>query len=172
MDHFATERMTAERLRPDHLADLTALHLDFEVSRYLGGARSAERTRAYLDENMAHWEQHGFGLWALRLKDGTFAGRAGIRHVMLEGVDEVEIAYTFTRANWGVGLASEIAASLTKIAFERFALPSLVGLVELEHVASRHVLEKLGYGLERDGIFFERPVAIYRKRAVNTRLPS
>ena len=79
MERFATDRLTAERLREDHLADLVALHLDPDVSRYLGGVRSAEVTKAYLATSMAHWDQHGFGLWALRIDGGEFAGRAGIR---------------------------------------------------------------------------------------------
>src|SRR4051812_37769987 len=77
MEHFRTARLSAERLRENHLADLVALHLDAEVSRYLGGVRPAERTKTYLEANMAHWDQHGFGLWVLRTKDGAFAGRAG-----------------------------------------------------------------------------------------------
>ena len=97
MDHFRTNRLTAEKLRDDDLADLVALHLDPEVSRYLGGVRSAETTKTYLAANMAHWDQHGFGLWALRTKDGEFAGRAGIRHILVDGIDEIEIAYTFKR---------------------------------------------------------------------------
>lgn len=95
MDCFSTQRLIAEKLREDHLADLVALHLDPEVSRYLGGVRLAEVTKAYLATNMAHWDQHGFGLWALRTSDGAFAGRAGIRHILVDGIDEIEIAYTF-----------------------------------------------------------------------------
>ena len=115
MDHFSTDRLTAERLNGSHLSDLVALHLDAEVSRYLGGRRSAEVTKAYLATNIAHWERHGFGLWVLRTKDGAFAGRAGIRHILVDGMDEIEIAYTFRRDLWGQGLASEIATALTEI---------------------------------------------------------
>ena len=104
MDQFSTARLTAEQLSENHLADLVTLHLDPEVSRYLGGVRSAEVTKTYLAVNMAHWDQHGFGLWALRTKDGAFAGRAGIRHILVDGIDEIEIAYTFKRDAWGQGL--------------------------------------------------------------------
>jgi hypothetical protein len=41
---FRTERLTAERLAAGHLADLTALHLDPEVSFFLGGVRSPAQT--------------------------------------------------------------------------------------------------------------------------------
>jgi len=164
LDHFRTNRLTAEKLRDDDLADLVALHLDPEMSRYLGGVRSAETTKTYLAANMAHWDQHGFGLWALRTKDGEFAGRAGIRHILVDGIDEIEIAYTFKRDLWGQGLASEIAAALTHIGLSQLALPSLIGLVFVEHGASRRVLEKSNYILEKSTTHHGEDVVIYRIR--------
>jgi RimJ/RimL family protein N-acetyltransferase len=164
LDHFRTNRLTAEKLRDDDLADLVALHLDPEVSRYLGGVRSAETTKTYLAANMAHWDQHGFGLWALRTKDGEFAGRAGIRHILVDGIDEIEIAYTFKRDLWGQGLASEIAAALTHIGLSQLALPSLIGLVFVEHGASRRVLQKSNYILEKSTTHHGEDVVIYRIR--------
>jgi RimJ/RimL family protein N-acetyltransferase len=164
MDHFSTERLTAERSREDHLADLVALHLDAEVSRYLGGVRSAETTRAYLAVNMAHWDRHGFGLWALRTRDGAFAGRAGIRHIVVDGTAEVEIAYTFKRDLWGQGLASEIATALTRIGLSQLELPSLIGLVAVGNGASRRILEKSNYVLERSTAHDRDDVVIYRRQ--------
>ncbi|MGY8706912.1 GNAT family N-acetyltransferase [Bradyrhizobium sp. 18BD] len=164
MDHFSTDRLTAERLNESHIADLVALHLDAEVSRYLGGVRSAEATRTYLDVNMAHWDRHGFGLWVLRTKDGAFAGRAGIRHILVDDLDEIEVAYTFRRDVWGQGLASEIATALTDIGLSQLALPSLIGLVFVEHRASRRVLEKANYILEKSTTHRGEDVVIYRIR--------
>src|SRR5882724_2051719 len=106
MESFSTDRLTAEKLHEGHLADLVKLHLDPDVSRYLGGVRSPEATKTYLKVNMTHWDQYGFGLWVLRMRTGEFAGRAGIRHVVVDDVDEVEIAYTLKRTLWGQGLAS------------------------------------------------------------------
>ncbi|MBH5369675.1 GNAT family N-acetyltransferase [Bradyrhizobium glycinis] len=162
MDHFTTDRLSAERLREDHLADLVALHRDAEVSRYLGGVRTPEVTRAYLGTNMAHWDQHGFGLWALRTRDGDFAGRAGIRHIVVDDVDEIEIAYAFKREFWGQGFASEIATALTDIGLLQLALPSLIGIVYVGNAASRRVLEKSNYLLERSTNRHGEDVVIYR----------
>ncbi|SFI28143.1 GNAT family N-acetyltransferase [Bradyrhizobium sp. cf659] len=164
MEHFTTASLTAERLREHHHADLVALHLDPEVSRYLGGVRSAETTKTYLAVNMAHWDQHGFGLWVLRTRDGQFAGRAGIRHILVDGIDEIEIAYTFKRSLWGQGLASETAAALTHIGLSQLALPSLIGLVFVGNAASRRVLEKSNYLLERSTLHHGEDVVIYRTR--------
>ncbi|MGY3104657.1 MULTISPECIES: GNAT family N-acetyltransferase [unclassified Bradyrhizobium] len=164
MEHFSTGRLTAERLREDHLADLVALHRDAEVSRYLGGVRPAETTRIYLGANMEHWDQHGFGLWVLRTKDGAFAGRAGIRHILVDDIDEIEIAYAFKREFWGRGLASETAIALTDIGLLHHELPSLIGLVYVGNGASCRVLEKSNYLLERSTIRHGEDVVIYRIR--------
>ncbi|MCK1387753.1 GNAT family N-acetyltransferase [Bradyrhizobium sp. 21] len=164
MNHFSTNRLTAEKLREDHLSDLVALHLDPDVSRYLGGVRSAEKTEKYLAVNMAHWDQHGFGLWVLRTKDGAFAGRAGIRHILVDDIDEIEIFYAFTRSLWGRGFASEIATALTRIGLSELALPSLIGIVYVGNGASRRVLEKSDYVLERSTNRHGEDVVIYRIR--------
>lgn len=162
MDCFSTRRLTAERLHEGHLADLVALHLDPEVSRFLGGVRSAEATERYLAVNIAHWQRYGFGLWVLRTETGTFAGRAGIRHIDIEGKDDVEIAYTLARGLWGRGLASEIADALTRIALVDYKLPSLIGVVAVENGPSRRVLEKARYMLERTARYHDEDVLIYR----------
>jgi RimJ/RimL family protein N-acetyltransferase len=162
MEQFSTSRLTAERLHEGHLADLVALHLDPDVSRYLGGVRSPEATETYLTVNIAHWERHGFGLWVLRTHTGEFAGRAGIRHLVLDGVNEVEIAYTFKRALWGQGLASEITKALMNLGLVQLELPSLIGVVSIHNTASRHVLEKSRFTLERSGKFHGDDVVIYR----------
>jgi len=162
MERFATERLIAERLREEHLADLVALHLDPAVSRHLGGVRSPEATAAYLAAAMAHWKQHGFGLWAWRTQAGEFAGRAGIRHAMVDGVPEFEILYTLKRELWGKGLASEIVAALIEAARAQLFVPSLVGLVVVGNEASCRVLEKSGFARERTVLSRGEEVLLYR----------
>jgi len=94
--------------------------------------------------------------------DGAFAGRAGIRHVLVEGVDEIEIAYTFKRSLWGQGFASEIAKVLTRIGLSQLRLPSLIGLISVENAASRRVVERLNYKLERRAVHKDEDVVLYR----------
>ena len=162
MERFTTARLIGERLREEHLADLVALHLDPDVCRYLGGVRSPAATAAWLATASAHWDRHGFGLWALRTGDGEFAGRAGVRHAVIEGVPEFELLYTLKREFWCRGLASEIAAALVGIAQSRLGLPSLVALVVVGNDASCRVLEKSGFARERTMLSRGEEVAVYR----------
>ena len=163
MENFATLRLTAEKLAPRHLDDLVALHLDPDVSLYLGGVRSAEVTKAYLDTNLAHWSEHGFGLWVLRTQDGAFVGRAGIRYTLLEGAPELEIAYALARNQWGLGFATEIAAALVDLWLARPTAPSLAGIVSIGNAASAGVLRKVGFSLERAAVFHGEDVSVFRR---------
>lgn len=165
MECFSTKRLIAERLRENHLADLVTLHLDPDVSCFLGGVRSPEATEKYLAAAIAHWEQHGFGLWALRTTSGEFAGRAGIRHAVVDGTPELEILYTLKREFWGRGLASEIAAALTGMCRTQLELPSLVGLVAAGNEASCRVLEKSGFTRERTVLHRGEEIVLYRSPA-------
>jgi RimJ/RimL family protein N-acetyltransferase len=163
METFTTPRLVAEKLNEAHLADLVALHLDPHVSRYLGGVRSAEVTRAYLSDNLAHWDRHGFGLWVLKMPSGEFVGRAGIRHLVVDGASEVEVAYTFARPFWGRGFATEITGILVDLGLVELGLPSLVGVASVDNAASRRVLEKTDFLFERQTVYQDEEVVVYRR---------
>jgi len=162
MDQFSTARMTATRLSPEDLPDLVALHLDLEVSRFIGGVRTPMSTKAYLERNLRHWDDHGFGLWSLRTHDGNFLGRAGLRWIEVDGAAELEIAYTLAAGYWRLGLASEIAAALVGIWRGRGPGTRLVGVVTKGHAASERVLFKAGFAFERETTFDGEPCGIFR----------
>jgi RimJ/RimL family protein N-acetyltransferase len=163
MDRFTTRRLTATRLSGEHLPFLVDLHLDPEVSRFLGGVRTPEATGAYVETNIRHWADHGFGLWTLQTDDGMFVGRAGLRWVEVEGVRELEIAYVLAKDAWGRGLATEIAAALVDLWETRRADPSLVGIVMKGNLASERVLQKAGLSYERDADFHGERCGVFRR---------
>lgn len=163
MDGFSTTRLKATRLAREDLPDLVQLHLDSEVSRFLGGVRTPTQTAAYLETSLRHWADHGLGLWTLRTHDGAFVGRAGLRHVELEGVPELEVAYTFARSAWGQGLATEIARVLVEVWERRCPEPSLVGIVMKGNLSSERVLLKAGLAYERDAIFHDAQCGVFRR---------
>ena len=59
-----------------------------------------------------------------------------------------EVGYWLGEAFWGRGIATEALASVTRHAFEHFALTRLFALPFAHNVASCRVLEKAGYVLE------------------------
>ena len=97
-----------------------------------------------------------------------FAGRAGIRHAVVDGTPELEILYTLKREFWGRGLASEIAAVLTGAVRSQLGLPPLVGLVALGNEASCYVLEKTVFTRERTVLHRAEEVLLYRQSALQS----
>jgi ribosomal-protein-alanine N-acetyltransferase len=145
LERFSTTRLRAERLLRDHWPDLRMMDEDPVMMGHLGGPRDEAGTQAYLERNLAHWARYGFGLWILREADsGVIAGRACVRHLQIEGRDEVEIGYGFLPAFWGRGLATEVALKCVTIGFEELHLRSLVALTTPQNRESQHVLEKIG----------------------------
>jgi RimJ/RimL family protein N-acetyltransferase len=163
MDSFTTPRLIATRLAASDLDELTALHLDPEVSRYLGGVRTPDVTAAYMEANLHHWAEHGIGVWTLRTNDGAYAGRGGLRYLDMGDVLELEIGYSFAKAFWGQGLAIEIARALVDIWETRPADRSLVGIVVKENRASERVLEKVGLAYESDTIQHGQNCGVFRR---------
>jgi len=162
-EEFRTARLTAERLTGAHVADLLAMHADPRHMEFLGGVRDEAQTREYLERNLAHWAAHGYGVWILRdAASRRVAGRAIVRHLLLDDLDEVEVGYGFQPEYWGRGLATEIATACVGYAFDVLHLPSVVGLTVPHNTRSRRVLEKVGMAYERDVLLGEAPHVLYR----------
>jgi [ribosomal protein S5]-alanine N-acetyltransferase len=165
-----TDRLLLTRLRESDLADLCRMYRDPRVMATLGGVRFEQETRELLQRHLAHWEQHGFGLWAAReLATGQFAGRGGLRHWTIEGREEVEVGYGFMPEFWGRGLATELAAASVRLGFEVLGQEELVCMALPTNGASRRVMEKVGFRYERDVLHADLPHVLYRLTAAQWR---
>jgi ribosomal-protein-alanine N-acetyltransferase len=151
LDSFSTARLDAERLTADHWDDLRRMDQDLRFMAELGGVRDAAGTLAYLDRNLAHWATHGFGLWMLRERgSGAVIGRAVLRHLDVDGIDEVETGYGFLPDLWGRGLATETARACVSIGRQQLGLASIIGITVPTNTASQRVMRKAGLQYERD----------------------
>lgn len=129
----------------------------------LGGVRSAEESRQYLQRNLDHWSSQGYGLWMLRLRsDNSFVGRAYLRHLYIGGKDETAVGYALMPRYWDRGLATEIATAIVDLAFTRLGFDNIVAAVRPDNVASRRVLEKIGARFEGDTVYKRAPHRLYR----------
>jgi RimJ/RimL family protein N-acetyltransferase len=158
-----TSRLHGSRLHSDDFDLLCALHRDPTVMATLGGVRSDERTREYLAENLAHWDQHGYGLWIFRDRaSGAFIGRGGLRHATIEDAPEIEVTYALTQAAWGQGFATEIATASLEVGFRDLSMTNIVAFAEPGNHASRRVMEKVGLTYERDIVWHGVDCVLYR----------
>ncbi len=163
-ESFRTARLYAERLRPEDEADIHRMHQDPVQMVMLGGVRDAESTAAYMEVNLRHWDEHGHGIWLLRDAEGEVLGRVLLRHLEIEGNDEVEVGYSLMPHVWGQGLAPEASAACLRYGFHRLGLDSIIAITLAENQQSRRVMEKLGMTYERDVVHADLPHVLYRIR--------
>jgi ribosomal-protein-alanine N-acetyltransferase len=155
--------MLAERLTAEHWLDLRRMDQDEGFMAMLGGLRDEAGTAVYLEQNLKHWADHGFGIWMLRDDaTATVVGRAILRHVAVDGVDEIETGYGFMPDYWGHGLATEIARACVRIGFEQLGLQSIVAVTTPTNLASQRVMVKAGLAYERDIIHAGLPHQLFR----------
>jgi RimJ/RimL family protein N-acetyltransferase len=167
LDSFSTARLVAEPLTGAHLPDLRRMDQDELFMAHLGGVRDEDGTAAYLARNLEHWAEYGFGLWMLRDgATGDMVGRAVLRHLDVEGVDEVEVGYGFLPQVWGRGLATEVALACVRIGRERLGLESMVAVTLPHHAVSQRVMLKAGLVYERDIVHAGVPHVLFRTREV------
>jgi [ribosomal protein S5]-alanine N-acetyltransferase len=170
LESVRTARLHLQRVDLRDLPDIERMHADAEVMATLGGVRSAALSRALLEAWIAHWDAHGFGLWIARDREtGAFAGRGGLQHVVVGGRPEVEVAYGFLPAFWGRGFATELAAASLRAGFETLGRADLVCFTLVTNRASQRVMEKVGFGFEREVEHANLPHRLYRLRATEWR---
>lgn len=94
-----------------------------------------------------HFRAHGFGLYALELRQGQeFIGFAGLSVPAFRArfTPCVEIGWRLAAEHWGCGLATEAARAVVGHAFHSLGLDSLVSFTVPANVRSRRVMEKIG----------------------------
>ncbi|HVN63475.1 MAG TPA: GNAT family N-acetyltransferase [Candidatus Binataceae bacterium] len=161
-----TARLIGVPLTEGEFTGMRLLHTDPRVMATLSadGKLFAEaQTRDFLARSEEHWRRYRFGLWAFHERaTGTFVGCGGLRHTIVEGDDEVELAYAVRSNFWHRGFATEMSSAALKDGGERMQLDLIVAFTLPSNVASRRVMEKLGFKYERDIVHAALAHVLYR----------
>jgi RimJ/RimL family protein N-acetyltransferase len=150
IEQFQTRRFHARRVSLEDFESLSAMLRDPRVAETLGGVRTLEEVRQGIRHQSSHWDKYGFGVWVFHDQEGQFVGRAGLEETDVGGAGNVELLYTVPAALWGRGIATEMAARCIDIAFDSLGLEQLVAFTLPSNIASRRVMEKLGFTYDRE----------------------
>ncbi len=156
----STERLLLRELIEDDYKDLFALNNDPEVLRYTGDEPFAtlQDAQKFL-ANYAHYDDHGFGRWAvIRKEDQAFLGWCGLKY---NEENQVDLGFRFFKQYWGNGYATEAAKCALQIGFEALNLTEIIGRSAKENAASIRVLEKIGMTHFKSGDCHGIPDAAY-----------
>jgi RimJ/RimL family protein N-acetyltransferase len=163
-------RLILRRIEPADFDFFARIHADPLVARSLGHgrARSVVETRALLARFAETYETFGLGpLAVLRKSDGVLIGRCGLSDMALEvsnaagelpriwyqrsqvpvGTEvifEHELGYTFDRAYWGQGYASEAAVRVFAYSCATMPQRRIVSVIHPDNSASIKIAKKCG----------------------------
>ena len=152
-------RLTSDRLRlvrwePGHLAPFEAMGQDPEGMAWFPGQLSPEESRDLVARFEAHFEQHGFGFWAVeRKEDGAFLGTAGLSIPTFEApfTPCVEVGWRLARWAWGQGFATEAARAALTHCFVEVVLREILCWTVPGNQRSLAVMARLGF--QPQGVF-------------------
>jgi RimJ/RimL family protein N-acetyltransferase len=144
---LCTDRLLLRRWLPEDRVPFASLNADPRVVEFFPGQLSREESDAMADRIEAHFEQHGFGLWAVEIPGITrFAGFVGLSIPRFEAAFTpcIEIGWRLDAEHWNRGYATEGARAVLTFGFEWLQLEEIVSFTVPANVRSRRVMEKLG----------------------------
>jgi RimJ/RimL family protein N-acetyltransferase len=150
-----TDRLTLRWFSTDDAEFILRLLNEPSWLRYIGNrnVKTLDDARAYiLKVPVAMYERHGFGLYAVELKDGGAPiGMCGL--IKRDSLDAVDIGFALLPEYWGKGYAYESAAAVMAYATGALGLKRVVAITSQDNDSSARLLEKLGMRFERMVIF-------------------
>ena len=177
MDHepdLATARVWLRRWRETDRPAFAQLNSDPDVMRHFPALLTDAESNALIDRFEAHFERHGYGIWALEVPGvSSLAGFVGLKHVDFDApfAPAVEIGWRIRRDLWGQGYATEAAEAVLSQAFDHFFLDEIVSFTTRDNLRSRAVMERIGMVHDAGGDFDhpelpphhrQRPHVLYR----------
>lgn len=159
-----TARLLFTRIGTSDRDDFLSLRAHPRVAHALGAA-PASASATHFGRHADHWEQHGYGWWAVRdPASGAFLGCGGLE-VAQEHAKGIEVAFGFLPEYWGRGYASELVRVAVAQGFVRVGADHFVSFVLAANDRSRHVMEKAGFAREGEVMRAGRPHLLYRLTA-------
>ncbi len=150
-----TPRLVLRPMQPTDLDDLLRIFTDPRVMASFGGELfPREQMQRWLQRNLDHQTQYGYGLYSVILKSsGALIGDCGLEMLQVDGTTVAELGYDFRSDYWHRGYATEAAIAVRDYAFGILGLTQLISLIRTGNNASRRVAERVGMQLDSE---FER----------------
>lgn len=151
-DEIRTERLLLRSWRDSDRAPFADLNADPHVMEHFPTPLTREQSDAYVDSIEAHFDRHGYGLWAVEVDD-AFVGHTGLRWT--DGLPFspcLEVGWRLARSSWGRGYATEAARAALEVGLQ--VADSVVSFTALTNTRSWRVMERLGMRRESE---FDHP---------------
>ena len=140
-----TNRLLIRNLNEKDLDALGLILKDDETMYAYEGAFSDDEVLSWMEKQFRRYRDHGFGLWAVVLKDtGAMIGQCGLTIQEWKGADVLEVGYLFNKAYWHHGYATEAARACLEYAFEKLDAERVSSIIRTTNTASLNVARRNG----------------------------
>jgi RimJ/RimL family protein N-acetyltransferase len=150
-DEIRTARLVLRRWAPQDRQPFAALCADPVVMEHFPRILTRLEADAWVDAVEAHFDEHGYGLWAVTV-DGRFAGFNGLRWADMLDRTELEIGWRMATWAWGQGYATEAARAALEVGLQVHS--DVASWTAVTNERSWHVMERLGMRREAE---FDHP---------------
>ena len=141
-----TERLLIREMQQSDFDALCRILCDEEVMRAAyESAFSPDEAQNWLNRHLKRYEDYGFGLWAVVLKENNeMIGQCGLTLQQWKEKELLEIGYLFQKAYWHRGYAAEAAIACREYAFTVLDADSVCSMIRDTHIASQNVAVRNG----------------------------
>ena len=146
-----TQRLFLREMNPDDFDALYKVLADKEIMKHYPYTFDDTKVREWIERNMKRYEDFGFGLWAVCLKEtGEMIGDCGLTLQNIEGEMLPEIGYHIRADQQKKGYAREAAAAVRDWAFNNTDYPALYSYCKYTNVPSYKTAESIGMHFEKE----------------------
>ncbi len=140
-----TQRLYLREMQQSDSPALCKILQDEEVMYAYEGTFSDDEVQGWLDKQIQNYEQYGFGLWAVILKQSNeMIGQCGLTMQDYEGNPVLEVGYLFRKAFWHKGYAAEASIACKEYAFDALNVNEVFSIIRDTNIPSQNVAKRNG----------------------------
>ncbi|MBS4535120.1 GNAT family N-acetyltransferase [Clostridium sp. D2Q-14] len=152
---FESDRLGFRLWNAEDSMLFSRMNADNNVMQYFPNVLSKEESDKFIEKIMNHFEEHGYGLWAVELKvTNKFIGFIGFYTATFEAdfTPCIEIGWRLDDRFWNKGYATEGAIKCLEYGFKVLGLNKIYSFTSQLNKPSINVMKKIG--LKEQGSFF------------------
>ena len=156
-----TENLLLREFTHEDFPALFEIFSDPETMRHYPKPFDENRTKDWIEWNLQNYEEYGFGLWAVVLREtDEFIGDCGLTIQNIDGESLPEIGYHIHKNHWRKGFGSEAASEVRDWAFMNTEYDCLYSYMKYTNIGSYSTAVAIGmkkvkeYHDEKNGISY------------------
>lgn len=149
--YIETERLILRSWRMTDRAVFAEINSSNKVMRYFPKPLSIDESNGFVDRINSEFEETGFGLYAVEIKEtGEFIGYVGFHRFTFDVPFSPgwEIGWRISDKFWNKGYATEAAMACIKYAQEKKLCNRLYSFTAVPNIASENVMKRIGMSFE------------------------